>query len=150
MACQKPVYVRLWLEVGTWPYFFTQLLYLYMKNCNYTVRSEIIFSLLRRIANCVQRVNQRKHQFQKIHPMYFYSKKLRLRVPGLKVLSVRIFSLANWWDCTGKFFPNVWEICMILPRTHLLDAIFLTHRLSVESNSHFVSLRTLILSPESM
>ena len=71
MACQKPVYVRLWLEVGTWSYFFTQLLYLYMKNCNYTVEPEIIFSLLRRIANCVQRVNQRKHQFQKNHPMYF-------------------------------------------------------------------------------
>ena len=36
---------------------------------------------------------------------------------------------------------------MILTREHLLDAIFLTHRLSVESKSHFVSLRALISSP---
>ena len=39
---------------------------------------------------------------------------------------------------------------MILTRKRLLDAIFLTLRLSVESNSHFVSLRALISSPESM
>ena len=33
---------------------------------------------------------------------------------------------------------------MILTRKRSLDAIFLTHRLSVESNSHFVTLRELI------
>ena len=39
---------------------------------------------------------------------------------------------------------------MILNRKRLLHAIFLTCSLSVESNPHFVSLRALISSPESM
>ena len=63
------------LRLALGPTSLLQLLYLYMKNCNYTVEPEIIFSLLRRIVNSVQRVSKRKNQFQKIHPMYFYSKK---------------------------------------------------------------------------
>ena len=66
--------------------------------------------------------------------------------PGLKVnFLIHLQSFANKNISTSKFFPNVWQICMILTRKRLLVDIFLTHRLT-KKNWHFASLRALILS----